>query len=234
MQDPKNRTLRKLRRKRRGRNSPPNLDHSFAEPVSLSSTVSADLPLPGTAFGTGFVLLALRARRKQHTNVCTRRVKLSERVMCAICALFFFQRRGSQSCNVTGAPKKRNVRQGQAEASPCVSDQRNSPSRFRFRPPLPLTFPFRVLPPDSVSTYLRSVLGASRTLTCATGGSRCRKKTWPQFAEISFFNISTAFSPTCGKDCGEVFGRKPRGRMSPQHNALAAAATITHTRYSRR
>src|SRR4029453_12471767 len=40
----------------------------FAEPVSLPSTDSADLPLPGTAFGTGFVLLALRARRKQHTN----------------------------------------------------------------------------------------------------------------------------------------------------------------------
>jgi len=76
-------------------------DQKFAEPVSLSSTVSADLPLPGTAFGTGFVLLALRARRKQHTNVCSKRVKLSERDMRAICALFFFQRRDSQFCNLT-------------------------------------------------------------------------------------------------------------------------------------
>src|SRR5690349_17355557 len=104
--------------------SPCVSDHKFAEPVSLSSTVSADLPLPGTAFGTGFVLLALRARRKQHTNVCTRRVKLSERVMCAICALFFFQRRGGQSCNVTGRLKREMYGRDRLEASPCVSDQR--------------------------------------------------------------------------------------------------------------
>src|SRR5438270_332433 len=40
----------------------------FAEPVSLSSTASADLPLAGTAFGLGFDLLALRARRKHQTT----------------------------------------------------------------------------------------------------------------------------------------------------------------------
>ncbi len=45
-----------------------------------------------------------------------------------------------------------------------VRDQKNSPSRFRFRPPLPLTFPLRVLPSDSVSIYSRSVLGASSKL----------------------------------------------------------------------
>src|SRR5918912_3467941 len=42
----------------------------FAEPVSRSSTASADLPLPGTAFGLGFDLLALRARRKRHRTKC--------------------------------------------------------------------------------------------------------------------------------------------------------------------
>jgi hypothetical protein len=36
----------------------------FAEPVSLSSTASADFRLPATAFGFGFDLLALCARRK--------------------------------------------------------------------------------------------------------------------------------------------------------------------------
>jgi len=46
----------------------------------------------------------------------------------------------------------------------ALLDQKNSPSRFRFRPPLPLTFPFRVLPSVSASTYLRSVLGARGTL----------------------------------------------------------------------
>src|SRR5881392_3946746 len=39
-----------------------------------------------------------------------------------------------------------------------------SPSRFRFRPPNPLTFGFRLLPSVSASTYLRSVLGANRNL----------------------------------------------------------------------
>src|SRR3989440_1066929 len=81
-------------------------------------------------------------------------------------------------------------------------DQKNSPSRFRFRPPLPLTFAFRLLPSDSVSTYLRSVLGANGNLTCQANESRGRKRSWPQFAKFSFFNISTAHLATCGQRCG--------------------------------
>ena len=95
--------------------------------------------------------------------------------------------------------------------SQAPPDHKNSPSRFRFRPPLPLTFPFRVLPSDSVSTYLRSVLGASSTLTRAPSGSRDRKRTCPQFAEVSFFNISTAFLPTCGQGCGDDLRARIRG-----------------------
>src|SRR6266480_2072525 len=205
----------------------------FAEPVSLSSTTSADLPLPGTAFGTGFVLLALRARRKQDTNPCKKRVKGSETVMCAICALFFFQQRASKSCSVTGEGSRGlfggapigNVRR--------KTDHKNSPSRFRFRPPLPLTFPFRVLPSDSVSTYLRSVLGASTTLTRATSGSRCRKKTWPQFADISLFNISTAFLPTCGQGCGdELRGRRRGVRRTLQAGSTTRTASADSSRSS--
>src|SRR5207248_3378266 len=41
---------------------------------------------------------------------------------------------------------------------------KNSPSRLRFRPPNRLTFRFRVRPPDSASTYSRSVLGAGENL----------------------------------------------------------------------
>src|SRR5262249_61291832 len=41
---------------------------SFAEPISLSSTVRADLRLPPTALGLGFVLLALRARRARESR----------------------------------------------------------------------------------------------------------------------------------------------------------------------
>ena len=43
-------------------------------------------------------------------------------------------------------------------------DQKNSPSRLRFRPLSRLTIRLRVLPSDSASTYLRSVLGASGNL----------------------------------------------------------------------
>src|SRR6266568_3712948 len=72
----------------------------FAEPVSLSSTASADLPLPGTALRSGFVLLALRARRKQHTNASSKPVKGSKKDVSAICGNFFFQRFHSLSYNV--------------------------------------------------------------------------------------------------------------------------------------
>src|SRR3954452_22193368 len=40
----------------------------FAEPVSLSSTVFADLPLAGSAFELGFDLLGSRARRKKESR----------------------------------------------------------------------------------------------------------------------------------------------------------------------
>src|SRR3954467_8980241 len=47
----------------------------FAGPVSLSSTVSTDFRLPATAFGLGFDLLALCARRKRESNGLPKRVK---------------------------------------------------------------------------------------------------------------------------------------------------------------
>src|SRR3954447_15200810 len=50
------------------RNGDPKVAVSFAESISLSSTGSADLRLPPTAFGSGFDLLALRARRKQESR----------------------------------------------------------------------------------------------------------------------------------------------------------------------
>jgi hypothetical protein len=44
------------------------------------------------------------------------------------------------------------------------SRTKKSPSRWRFRPPSPLAFRFRVQPPGSASTYSRSVLGARENL----------------------------------------------------------------------
>jgi hypothetical protein len=50
------------------RNGDPRVAVSFAESISLSSTGSADLRLPPTAFASGFDLLALRARRKRESR----------------------------------------------------------------------------------------------------------------------------------------------------------------------
>jgi hypothetical protein len=102
---------------------------------------------------------------------------------------------------------------------------KNSPSRFRFRPPLPLTFPFRVLPSDSVSTYLRSVLGAISTLTPEEGWSSGSKRPCPQFGEISLFNIPTAFLAAVDSFVKGVSGVRnvaTRGRRSDRSRVRRA------------
>jgi hypothetical protein len=48
--------------------APRRAPFEFAESISLSSTGSADLRLPPTAFASGFDLLALRARRKRESR----------------------------------------------------------------------------------------------------------------------------------------------------------------------
>src|SRR5688572_6590165 len=50
---------------------------------------------------------------------------------------------------------------------------KNSPSRWRFRPPSPLTFGFRLVPSKSASTYSRSVLGA--VVNLLSGGGRHKR-----------------------------------------------------------
>src|SRR5204863_6173230 len=50
------------------RRSPPEGASSFAESVSLSSTVLVDLRLPPTALELGFVLLTFRARRARESR----------------------------------------------------------------------------------------------------------------------------------------------------------------------
>src|SRR6266550_7801548 len=105
-----------------------------------------------------------------------------------------------------------------ASPSSTTLDQKNSPSQFRFRPPFPLTFAFRLLPSDSVSTYLRSVLGAIGNLTCQANDARGLKRSWPQFAKFSFSNISTANLPTCGQPCGKD-RRRPDELLNDAANA---------------
>jgi hypothetical protein len=61
--------------------------------------------------------------------------------------------------------RRHAVREG-GEAHPLsiLEAPKNSPSRWRFRPPNPLAFRLRVQPPGPASVYSRSVLGASGTL----------------------------------------------------------------------
>jgi hypothetical protein len=51
-----------------------------------------------------------------------------------------------------------------ARPSRAIPDQKNSPSRVRFRPPPRRTFRFRVRPTGEASAYSRPVLGASGNL----------------------------------------------------------------------
>jgi hypothetical protein len=51
-------------------------------------------------------------------------------------------------------------------------DEKNSPSRLRFRPRHPLAFRLRVLPPGAASTYSRPVLGARGKLAAAGGAAQ--------------------------------------------------------------
>ena len=75
---------------------------------------------------------------------------------------------------------------------------KKSPSRFRFRPPLPLTFRFRLATaPYCLRTRFRPTCAPcsaqSGNYGTQEGGSRGLKTPGPQFAVFPFFNISTAF-----------------------------------------
>src|SRR5439155_20414139 len=120
----------------------------FTEPVALSSPEPVGFPLARTAPRPGFDLLALRARCKGDTTPSARRVQGVGRGKDALCTFSF----------LTHADERFLLHALKG------SDQKNSPSRLRFRPPNRLTFRFRVRPPDSASTYSRSVLGAGENL----------------------------------------------------------------------
>ena len=76
----------------------------FTEPVALSSTQPADLPLPRTAFGRSFNLLALRARCEQEPTHERGRVKMVQQGIAALCdvspteALRNVHRRAREEC----------------------------------------------------------------------------------------------------------------------------------------
>jgi hypothetical protein len=98
---------------------------------------------------------------------------------------------------------------------PCrrPAGSKNSPSRWRFRPPNLLAFRFRVRPPGSTSTYSRSVLGARATLDRRIGGFKggpAREMT--QFARSLIHDAVVGHCALCSE---ENRGPQPvRGRHS--------------------
>jgi hypothetical protein len=103
---------------------------------------------------------------------------------------------GGRRCTAQRLTPLRQLHDGEAavpstsSSRPPARDQKNSPSRLRFRPPPPLTFAFRLRPSVSVSTYLRSVLGARANL----GGAKGRIK-----------GTKTAVAAICESFCFQHF-----------------------------
>src|SRR3954447_1483606 len=52
---------------------------------------------------------------------------------------------------------------------------KDSPTRFRFRPPLPVTFALRLRPPPAASSYSRPVVGARGNLGACKGARKGRR-----------------------------------------------------------
>ena len=127
------------------------------EPVALSSTVPVDRPLSLLASGSGFDLLALRARCKRDIRAGVHHMQPASKPKCrTLREVPFLADRVVFSPTCNRPPGRR--RSGHARR------EKNSPSRWRFRPPSSLAFRFRVRPPRAASTYSRSVLGAGVNL----------------------------------------------------------------------
>ncbi len=127
------------------------------------------------------------------------------------------------------------------EGRPTARDQKNSPSRFRFRPPLPLTFPLRVLPSDLASTYSRSVLGASTKLRDARHA--CKWSGSAMAAICVKFNFQHFHSNSCSlwktlwkgqrrantRHAGAAIGSVTRSTIRTRNAMTARAMRTTNT-----
>src|SRR3954469_15647660 len=93
----------------------------------------------------------------------------------------------------------------------CGRGPKNSPSRWRFRPPNLVTFRFRVRSPGSDSTYSRSVLGARGTVRpsaapCKGAGGAV----WRYLRELPYAAREMAIRAACSKEIGPGI-RRPGG-----------------------
>jgi hypothetical protein len=80
-------------------------------------------------------------------------------------------------------------------------DQKNSPSRFRFRPPVALTFGFRLLPSPLASTYSRPVLGASGNLAVVKGSIKSVRGGKNRYLRIFQFSTFPQLVPRLWTAC---------------------------------
>src|SRR5579884_2891930 len=133
-------------------------DQKFTEPVALSSTSPENLRLPPTALRSGFGLLALRARCKGEANGARRWIQGPRNGAARNLRMNSF---ATPAAAIRAARSKGRTK--------------SSPSRWRFRPPLPRTFGFRLLPSGAASVYSRSVLGARGKLTGLADGFKGRE-----------------------------------------------------------
>ena len=111
---------------------------------------------------------------------------------------------GAERRGAGGTPSRPSLTPAPPETA---SDQKNSPSRFRFRPPLRPTFGFRLRPPGGASTYSRSVLGASGNLDGPQGLRKPVAGSVPRnLRKVHFSTFSTGPGPGCGHLCGSRLG----------------------------
>ena len=142
----------------------------------------------------GRLTLALRAQQDYERRLEEKRAELARAE--AEAALEAFAAMHDNGCYVK--LRHEGFDDGSTPAA-SVLDQKNSPSRSPFRPPFSLTFPLRVLPSNSASTYSGSVLGARRNLgALPTAGSRASKHVEAAICGNSIIHISTAGRAACG------------------------------------
>jgi hypothetical protein len=96
------------------------------------------------------------------------------------------------------------------EAGIAGPGDEHSPSRVRFRPPLRLTFRFRVQPSGEASSYSRPVLGAGGTLCGADRADQARSET--KFAQ--FANVGSPVSRPAGRVRSRERDRQGRRTLS--------------------
>ena len=158
----------------------------FTEPVALSSTFPVNLRLPPTAPGSGFDLLALRAR-------CKRELRGS--------GLTAQGCRNGVLCNLRGIPF------GPHEIANCATRSKGADHKFTEPVALSSTSPVNLrLPPTALGSGFDLLALRARCKGESTGRTWLRQgladTDLPHFAHSEIVHISTGFPRAWGQVCG--------------------------------